>query len=458
MYKTRKESKNAKRTKKTDYVGGGALLASPQGFWRKLFRAVGSIVKFFPLSGDGLRERSFCHSELVSEFHYYLEDKKLRRYEGKLLSENSQSSNPPALLSSNNQSGGNALLIPPYELTCNHGTNIPSLEGRGSKGVGENKPSPQPSPMGEGECCHPELVSGSCDMLNDRVQSDVHEMLKQVQHDLNNLVRQTYSQNRMKPLPLALSRNWQDKCASRTLLPSLKKRAAFTLTGGATHVAHFDNVRKAAFTLAEVLITLGIIGIVAALVMPGLIANHRKQAYLAQLKKAANTVTNGLQLILQDTGYEDVADIDITKMVENGQIKKYFSVIETNKDSDFHYRTYHSFSQPARRDTLGMRGPSIVTVDGAELLFASSDVVAIDLNGYSKIPNKAGVDFFIMNLNSRGMPVTWYDDYHHGIIYPHNSHDAIYGSGGCIGNGHISTVANSCFDAILIDNWEIKYY
>ena len=292
--------------------------------------------------------------------------------------------------------------------------------------------------MGEGECCHPELVSGSCDMLNDRVQSDVHEMLKQVQHDLNNLVRRTYSQNRMKPLPLALSRNGQDKCTSRTLLPSLKKCAAFTL--------------------AEVLITLGIIGIVAALVMPGLIANHRKQAYLAQLKKAANTVTKGLQLILQDTGYEDVADIDITKMVENGQIKKYFSVIETNKDSDFHYRTYHSFSQPARRDTLGMRGPSIVTVDGAELLFASSDVVAIDLNGYSKIPNKAGVDFFIMNLNSRGMPVTWYDDYHHGIIYPHNSHDAIYGSGGCIGNGHISTVANSCFDAILIDNWEIKYY
>ena len=176
MYKTRKESKNAKRTKKTDYVGGGALLASPQGFWRKLLR---------PKAPD-------CRFE-------------------------------------DSTNGGNTSLIPPY---------------------------------------------------------------------------------------------------------ALKKRAAFTL--------------------AEVLITLGIIGIVAALVMPGLIANHRKQAYLAQLKKAANTVTNGLQLILQDTGYEDVADIDIAKMVENGQIKKYFSVIETNKDSDFHYRTYHSFSQPARRDTLGM--------------------------------------------------------------------------------------------------------
>ena len=37
-----------------------------------------------------------------------------------------------------------------------------------------------------------------------------------------------------------------------------------------------------AFTLAEVLITLGIIGIVAALTMPSLIANYKKMAYASQ--------------------------------------------------------------------------------------------------------------------------------------------------------------------------------
>ena len=45
-----------------------------------------------------------------------LEGKKIRRYEGKLFSVNSLSSNPPTLLSSNNHSGGNAMLIPPYGL------------------------------------------------------------------------------------------------------------------------------------------------------------------------------------------------------------------------------------------------------------------------------------------------------------------------------------------------------
>ena len=33
------------------------------------------------------------------------------------------------------------------------------------------------------------------------------------------------------------------------------------------------------FTLAEVLITLGIIGVVAAMTLPGLIAKHRKNGY-----------------------------------------------------------------------------------------------------------------------------------------------------------------------------------
>lgn len=42
---------------------------------------------------------------------------------------------------------------------------------------------------------------------------------------------------------------------------------------------------KNAFTLAEVLITLGIIGVVAAMTLPTLIANYQKQVYANGLKK-----------------------------------------------------------------------------------------------------------------------------------------------------------------------------
>ena len=43
-----------------------------------------------------------------------------------------------------------------------------------------------------------------------------------------------------------------------------------------------------AFTLAEVLITLGIIGVVAAMTMPSLIVNYQKQQTVTRLKKSYN--------------------------------------------------------------------------------------------------------------------------------------------------------------------------
>lgn len=44
-----------------------------------------------------------------------------------------------------------------------------------------------------------------------------------------------------------------------------------------------------AFTLSETLITLGIIGVVAALTMPAVITNYQKKQTSAQLKKAYST-------------------------------------------------------------------------------------------------------------------------------------------------------------------------
>ena len=62
------------------------------------------------------------------------------------------------------------------------------------------------------------------------------------------------------------------------------KKIAFTLAEGATHIATCGNNKKFAFTLAEVLITLGIIGVVAAMTMPSLIANYKKKQAVTQLK------------------------------------------------------------------------------------------------------------------------------------------------------------------------------
>ena len=57
---------------------------------------------------------------------------------------------------------------------------------------------------------------------------------------------------------------------------------------------------KIAFTLSEVLITLAVIGIVASLTLPNLIADHTKKTYVASHKKVQLVINNTLSLMNTD--------------------------------------------------------------------------------------------------------------------------------------------------------------
>ena len=70
----------------------------------------------------------------------------------------------------------------------------------------------------------------------------------------------------------------------------------FKKKAGATHVDMSANIRRAAFTLAEVLITLGIIGVVAAMTIPTLIANYQKKITTTRLKHAYSLVTQASKM------------------------------------------------------------------------------------------------------------------------------------------------------------------
>ena len=60
--------------------------------------------------------------------------------------------------------------------------------------------------------------------------------------------------------------------------------------------SHFS-LKSAAFTLAEVLVTLGIIGVVSAMTVPTLMQNYQRQSYVTQLHKTYNEFTQALSLI-----------------------------------------------------------------------------------------------------------------------------------------------------------------
>ena len=58
--------------------------------------------------------------------------------------------------------------------------------------------------------------------------------------------------------------------------------------------------RKAAFTLAEVLVTLAIIGVIAALTIPSLLNNINNSQHVAALQKSYSTLSQATQLIMKD--------------------------------------------------------------------------------------------------------------------------------------------------------------
>ncbi|MDR1327121.1 MAG: type II secretion system GspH family protein, partial [Heliobacteriaceae bacterium] len=60
--------------------------------------------------------------------------------------------------------------------------------------------------------------------------------------------------------------------------------------------------KRTGFTLAEVLITLGIVGVVAALVMPGLINEYEKHVTTTRVKSFYSTISNAVLLAENENG------------------------------------------------------------------------------------------------------------------------------------------------------------
>lgn len=77
-------------------------------------------------------------------------------------------------------------------------------------------------------------------------------------------------------------------------------------------------VLKTAFTLAEVLVTLGIIGVVSAMTLPTLTKNHQRKVYVTQLHKIYNefqqatesAITERNAVNLREAGISGYQDLD----------------------------------------------------------------------------------------------------------------------------------------------------
>ncbi len=82
------------------------------------------------------------------------------------------------------------------------------------------------------------------------------------------------------------------------------------------------------FTLAEVLITLGIIGVVAALTIPTLVANYQKKVWVTQLKKDVSLLQNSYRKVMADEGVDSIFDTSVAYKIQSS---------DNNASFDFGY-------------------------------------------------------------------------------------------------------------------------
>ena len=90
-----------------------------------------------------------------------------------------------------------------------------------------------------------------------------------------------------------------------------------------------DIIKKCAFTLAEVLITLGIIGVVAAITIPILSTKVQVNVLENQFKKADAMFQQALKTTFQEAGYDSVRDLESTG--DKGQKEAAQELEEINK-------------------------------------------------------------------------------------------------------------------------------
>ncbi|MBO6088129.1 type II secretion system protein [bacterium] len=89
--------------------------------------------------------------------------------------------------------------------------------------------------------------------------------------------------------------------------------------------------KKSAFTLAEVLITLGVIGVVASITISALVKHYQKITWTNQLKTNYSLLNQGFQKMMADDGVQNIGDTEVWLSIP--QVRRPWGTIEPFMDS-----------------------------------------------------------------------------------------------------------------------------
>ena len=195
-----------------------------------------------------------------------------------------------------------------------------------------------------------------------------------------------------------------------------------------------------AFTLAEVLITLGIIGVVAAMTLPTLINKFQSKAFETAFKKQYSILNNAIDFLQVDQSLRECYLTLVSAPTEDNPGNMSYS---SNSSDCAKLRSglienlklkpvTNDVSYPTRTQVLSEGGIAINSLvnyddivkssfafmlpDGAIIMFSdyantyAKTFVIVDVNG-KQLPNKWGYDAFYLTLTLKNNKIRLTDEY-----------------------------------------------
>ncbi len=228
-------------------------------------------------------------------------------------------------------------------------------------------------------------------------------------------------------------------------------------------------MKKNGFTLAEVLITLGIIGVVAAMTIPTLVANYQKKVLVAKLQQTISLVSNAAKLLMAE---EQTFNLNQTYLYQSENLTKedfensvgkflktYLKVVKTcnifdNNLSDCINEDYKLLDGQDGAAYIGVWTYycGLLNNGAAVCIYPSNQYMPItlniDVNGKSG-PNVWGRDAFSLSMNYSGAIAETFNKDQNSIDARKPEQCGVFGD--------LTTYAGGCYNKIVQDGWKMDY-
>ena len=247
---------------------------------------------------------------------------------------------------------------------------------------------------------------------------------------------------------------------------------------------------KKGFTLAEVLIALAVIGVVAALTMPALLRDHQKKVFVAQLQRMVNLISNSATELKSDENVETLEEtylVPVRTTDEEGNktwdyknaqgkfLNKYFKVARdcgTTNRKECLGEEYFSLDRTTSVEVdkfIPNYYYCVITNIGSTICMDSMSsyshydnddrhgysYVIVDINGPAG-PNINGRDLFQFELYSDGKIGNSHESHSDNEAANQDIQDKISGKT-CQDYKSIAGYGGNCFQHIMANGWVMDY-